>query len=123
VKTYTSHLRGEEPPVLVAESFSVWGALFGWLWLLCHRAWIPAALVFAASLLVGRAAHLLSSTAPILGLMLLQGLFARDLQRWGLVRRGYIDGPIVAGADRDTAFARLIDDRADLRQALAGTTR
>jgi hypothetical protein len=118
---FTTHLRGPAPPVLVPEGFSIWAALFGPFWLLAHRAWIPACLLLAAGLAVGRADQILASPAPLLGLMLLQGLCGRDLVRWGLARRGYAEGPVVAGADRDSAFARLLDNSPDLQRTLAGT--
>ena len=51
MKYWTVHLQPENrpvAPVLVREGFS-WGAfLLGPLWLLAHRAWIPAVLVIAA---------------------------------------------------------------------------
>jgi hypothetical protein len=121
VKTYTSHLRPDALPILVCEGFSIGAALFGWLWLLWQRAWIPAALVFAADLLAARAATLSSGPAICLGLILLQGLLGRDLVRWSLARRGFAPGPIVAARDHDTALARLLTERADLLSNLGGS--
>jgi hypothetical protein len=109
MKIFTCHVRPGKAPVLVPEGFSVLAALFGWAWLLVHRAWIPAALLFSVSIFVGAGARAIGSPVPILGLMLLQGLVCRDLHRWGLARRGYADAGVVAGADRGSALVRLLD--------------
>ncbi len=55
MKFWTVHVRTGAAPVLVQEAFSWTALVFGPLWLLAHRAWIPAALVFAAGLLIGLA--------------------------------------------------------------------
>jgi hypothetical protein len=120
VTTYTSHLKPNVTPLVVREGFSWWAALFGWLWLLVNAAWIPAILLFAASVAVGRLVTALQSPAPVLGLMLLQGLFGRDLLRWGLARRGFVPGPVVEAASQDSALVRLLTERADLLNGLAG---
>lgn len=109
MRTYTSHTRPGHAPVLVPEGFSWGAAVFGWVWLLLRRAWIPAILVFAAGVLAWRLGRALGSGAPLLGLFLLQGYCGRDLLRWGLARRGYTQGPVVVAADEDAAFGRLAD--------------
>jgi hypothetical protein len=81
--------------------------LFGFLYLAVHRAWIPAALNLLALVLVAALCGLLHAGAPLLGLAVLQGLFAQDLRRWSLARRGFTPGPVVAGPDQDQAFMRL----------------
>jgi hypothetical protein len=123
MRIFTSHIRPTGAPLLVPEGFSLWAALFGPLWFLVHRAWIPATLCLAAGLMAGRAGDMLGSPAPALGLILLQGLLGRDLQRWSLGRAGYAQGPVVSGADRDTALARLLDAHPALQQSLAGAAR
>jgi hypothetical protein len=107
--------------VLIREGFSIGAALFGWLWLLWQRAWIPAALVFAAELLLFRLATPSSAGAICLGVIVLQGLLGRDLVRWSLARGGYVFGPVVAARDHDTALARLLTERTDLLNNLAGS--
>lgn len=116
---YTTHLRPGSPAVLVREGFSWPAALFGWLWLACHRAWIPAALNFAVAVLAARLAQALGTAWPVLGLLLLQGALARDLRRWSLAQQGFTPGPIVAADDADRAFARLVTERPDLAGAAA----
>ncbi len=53
MRFWTIHMRANAPPVLVREGFSWTALLFGPLWLAWHRAWIPAALDLAASILIG----------------------------------------------------------------------
>ena len=107
MKTYTAHLRPDHPPVLVKEAFA-WGSfLFGPLWLLAHRAWLAAigsVIVFAAAWLVRPPLR----GALIFAVMLLLGLFGRDLVRWSLARRGYAFAHVVAGRSPDDAYLRLL---------------
>lgn len=117
---FTSHIKPGKTPVLVREGFSLWAAVFGWIWLLFNRAWIAAALALAVSVLVTRASLQWQSPAAELGLFVLQGLFGRDLVRWGLARRGYAEGPPVVADTPDGALTRLLTERADVLQDLAG---
>jgi hypothetical protein len=114
VKIYTTHLKPGAEPVLIREGFSIAAALFGWLWMVFQMAWVPAALLFLAEMLVGRITVHLGSPVPFLGLILVQGVFGRDLLRWSLSLRGFADGPVVGGLTEDAAFARLLDQRPDL---------
>jgi hypothetical protein len=114
VRIYTAHLRAQRPPVLVKEGFS-WGAfLFGWIWLLFHRAWVPAVLALAVSLLIGTLTTAGARVLLELGLALLLGLTGRDLVRWSLARRRYTLAHVVAARDADSALARLVTGRPDL---------
>jgi hypothetical protein len=118
VRIYTAHLRPSSAPKLVKEGFS-WGALlFGWLWLLAHRAWIPAVLALAASALIG--VFTADGARPVLecGLAFLLGSTGRDLVRWSLARKGYVLAHVVAARDADAALARLLTGRPDLARAL-----
>jgi hypothetical protein len=118
VRIWTVHLRDEAPPVLVREGFSVWCALFGPLWLALHRAWVPAALSFAAfvavdSLTLGGMRGVLTA-----GLMLLLGLSGHDLRRWSLDRRGFMLAEVVTARSAETAFGELLSRRRDLGERL-----
>jgi hypothetical protein len=119
VRFWTAHVRPGSEPVLVREGFS-WGALFfGWLWLLLHRAWIPAILLLASGIVI---AALTSGDTRLLllgALAVLQGLFGNDLWRWSLERRGYTLAHVVAAANADGALLRLLQRRPDLAEALA----
>ncbi len=116
MKIYTAHTRPDSAPVLVREGFS-WAALvFGPLWLLLHRAWIAAILVFVVGTALGVAPSPWSDLFDA-GLALAVGLFGRDLWRWSLDRRGFTLVHVVAGRDEEEALARLFDQRPDLVEA------
>jgi hypothetical protein len=120
MRIYTSHVRQGDAPIMVREGFSWAAFFFGFLYLAVHRAWVPAALNLAALILLEPLCQAIGSPAPLLGLALLQGLFARDLWRWGLAQRGYTDGPVVAAADTDQALARLLGAYPNLLPRPAG---
>ncbi len=120
MRVFTSYLREDRAPVMVREGFSFGAFLFGWIYLLWHRAWIPAALNVAVALVAFALANRTGSLAPLLGLLVLQGLFGRDLRRWSLERSGYVAGPILAAPDQDNALARLFTLRGDLATTLTG---
>ena len=108
MKIFTSHFRAGQDPLLLKEGFSWWATIFGPLWFLVQRAWIPAALDLAASLLLIQLSHSTGHGAPLLGYIALRGFLARDAVRWGLARRGFAPGPVVAATDGDAALARLL---------------
>ena len=114
MSVFTSHIRPGSPPVMVREGFSLWAALFGWVWLLFQRAWVPAALALLAGVLAGRLTMATQNPAPGIALFLLQGVFGRDLVRWGLARRGFAEGPPVVAGSAQVALVRLLSERADL---------
>lgn len=119
MRIYTAHLRPARPPVLVQEGWSWRAALFGPLWLLAHRAWVPGVIVLSAVVL---GVLLLSpDLQPVmaLGLGLLMGLLGRDMVRWSLDRRGYALAHVLAAADREAALGRLLDARTDLAAGMA----
>jgi len=114
MKLFTTHVRPDRPPVLVREGFS-WGALLlGFVYFALCGAWIVAVLNMAALLLAFALGRATGSAAPLIGLLVMQGIFGRDLLRWSLARRGFAEGPVVAAPDHDQAFARLLGARADL---------
>ncbi len=115
MRVFTSHLRPGDPPCLLREGFSFAAFLFGFLYLLVHRAWLPATLNLAALLLTLALVRLVGNPAPLLGLAILQGLFALDLRRWSVARRGFTPGPVVAAADHDQALVRLGERGAPVR--------
>jgi hypothetical protein len=114
VKFWTGHIRPGTAPVLVREGFS-WGALlFGPLWLAAHRAWIAAALVLAASILITTLVPPGASTVLIVALAVWLGMSGHDLRRWSMAHRGFTLFGVVAARTEDAAVARLLDSRPDL---------
>jgi hypothetical protein len=122
MKVFTTHEQQTEPPILVREGFSWAAFFFGFLYLAIHRAWIQAALNLAALVLVLVLCRQFAIGAPLLGLAILQGVFGRDLIRWSLAQRGFIEGPVVAAPNHDQALGRLIDSRQPPTQHTAGAT-
>jgi hypothetical protein len=114
VTSWTVHVRPGTPPVLLPEAFSWGAAIFGPIWLLVHRAWIPALLVLCAGIVVSFATPEPATTVLGLGLAWLTGLFGRDLCRWSLERGGFRLAQVVGGRNEDEALARLLDHRPDL---------
>ncbi len=104
---------------LVREGFS-WGALFfGWIWLLLHRAWLPALLLLAGAIVIILLTPAAARPLVAAGIAVLQGLLGNDLRRWSLERRGFAFAHVVAARDEDGALVRLLNRRPDLTEAFA----
>jgi hypothetical protein len=114
LKFWTAHVRQGTAPVLVREGFS-WGALFfGPLWFAVHRAWLPAVLTVAATVLILFLAPEGIATVLMVGLGWLLGLAGQDLRRWSLDHRGYLLTQVVAAPNEFGALERLLTRRPDL---------
>ncbi len=113
---FTAHLRPGHEPVLVAEGFSLAAAVFGPLWLFARGGWIAGALALAASVVLAALGLRLGWPGELVwvGLAWLHGLFARDLLRWDLARRGYALVHVLAARGAEAAYARLLAARPDL---------
>lgn len=114
MRVYTALLKADAEPVLVREGFS-WGAFFfGPLWLAAQRAWIAAAIILAAYVLI--AALVPHPAAGILAcaLAVILGFTGHDLRRWALEHRGYLLLHVVTAASSDDALTRLLTHRPDL---------
>ena len=111
---WTAHLRTEREPVVIPERFA-WGALlFGPFWLAAHRAWIPAVLTLAASILIQVLAAEPFAIVLQAGLALLLGLSGQDLRRWSMTMRGYIVTNVLIARTETEALGRLLTYRPDL---------
>jgi hypothetical protein len=58
--------------------------------------------------------HPPASIILILGLALLAGFSGRDLVRWSVTRRGYLETSVITGRNQYDAQARLLAARPDL---------
>jgi Protein of unknown function (DUF2628) len=114
VKIWTAHEKPRAAPVLVREGFSFGALFFGPFWLAAHRAWLPAAAAFAVGVLIVVLSRPPASIVLTLGLAFLLGLSGRDLVRWSVARRGYLESAVVVGTDADDARAKLFAARPDL---------
>lgn len=114
MKSWTVHLKPDRPPVLLREGWS-WGAfVFGPFWLLVRRAWLPAVLWLALSVLLAALAPGGARPVLVFALSVLAGLLGWDLVRWSLLRRGYGLAHVLAARDEEAALARLLAARPDL---------
>jgi len=130
MKIYTVHLRrqGLDPDrdlVLVREGFSFMAFLFSILWLLWHRLWLAAVIVFAAQMVIAGLVYWLSANEPAILIVdiftsIVVGLIAHDLQRWKLGQTGYVEQGVVSGRNKDDATRRYLDDHPDVAMAMAG---
>lgn len=112
MRVYTVHVPpGSDagaPPLLLAEGFSWGAALFGWVWLAAQKLWWQAGLALLAALLLGWASPWVSPWA-LLGLQVVLGAEARDIQRHALGRAGWREAGLVAAPDEPSALQRLVD--------------
>jgi hypothetical protein len=116
MKVWTAHEKPYASPVLVREGFSFGALFFGPIWLAAHNAWLPAGAMVLLTLLILLITHLPASIILILGLALLAGFSGRDLVRWSVTRRGYLETTVVTGRNLYDAQARLLESRPDLVQ-------
>jgi hypothetical protein len=114
VKIWTAHERAHASPILVREGFSFGALLFGPIWLIAHGAWIPAGGAFVLTILLLLLTHPPASLILLLGLSVLLGLSGRDLVRWSVTRRGFLQSTVVTGRNEYEARERLLSARPDL---------
>ncbi len=96
---YTIHENADLPDPsdrieLVREGFAFWAFVFGAVWLLAQRLWLPTIAYVIALALLGRTLELLefSPAAMVVvqvGIQFLLACHANDIKRWVLDRRGY----------------------------------
>lgn len=118
MNVYTVHLRHDSMPVLVREGWSWGAAVFGPLWLLTKRAWIPAIILLAGTLAASTVAPRLSGVFAF-GFAALAGILGQDAVRWSLARRGYTMLEIIAARDKDSALVRLLTARPQIAERFA----
>jgi hypothetical protein len=114
VRVWTAHEKPHATPILVREGFSFGALIFGPFWLAAHSAWWPALASFLLAIVIVVVANAPASTVLFFGLMVLLGFSGRDLVRWSLSRRGYLESSVVTGRNEDEAQCRLLDARPDL---------
>jgi hypothetical protein len=114
MKIWTAHEKPNASPVLVREGFSFGALFFGPIWLAVHRTWLPAGAMVVLTLLILLLTHPPASIILVLGLALLAGFSGRDLVRWSVTRRGYLETTVVTGRNQYDAHARLLQARPDL---------
>ena len=105
--------RSSDDMTLVRDGFHFWAFVFGPLWLLWHRLWL-AFLGFIALLglieVAGRFGLNASGRASVqIVLLILLGVEAASLLRFGLSRRNWQQVDVVVAPDEDSAMQRFLD--------------
>ncbi|MBL4693420.1 MAG: DUF2628 domain-containing protein [Magnetovibrio sp.] len=127
---FTVHMR-ETPAsldlVLVKDGFSVWAALFSFLWAFCVGAWELALAFIVFQVVMGAVLPILfenlASLAMVqMGLAILMGLVANEGRRVFLTRRGCGEVGVVTGPNKIEAERRFLDTHPDLAAALLGAS-
>ncbi len=100
--------------VFVKEGFTIWGFLFGPLWLLYNRLWL--AFVLTVIFMAGLAALLVQFGLKDQSLVIVDvlvsliiGFEGNDILRWSLQRKGYALLGSVAGRSRLECERRFFD--------------
>lgn len=114
MKIWTAHEKSHAPPILLREGFSFGALIFGPFWLAARHAWIPAGVTLLLTALIPVVSRPPASVVLFLGFALLLGFSGRDLVRWSIGRRGYLESNIVYGRNEEDARCRLLDARPDL---------
>ena len=114
MKIWTVHTKPDAAPILIREGFSFGALIFGPLWLLAHRAWIPAVLSAVAFVLILAVATPRVAIPLCDGISILLGFYGQDLRRWSLDRAGYTLVHVVVARDEEGALTRLLTRRPDL---------
>ncbi|MEX0954751.1 MAG: DUF2628 domain-containing protein [Rhizobiaceae bacterium] len=98
----------------IRDGFALLGLLFPFFWLLWHRLWIEAVVVFAVLLCISTAGELSgwTLTAMLLSFLvsLYVGLEGSALRQWALRRRGWRDSAVIDATDEDEAMTRYFAD-------------
>jgi len=122
MRLYTVHLRRTADPLFtpdmgaafVREGFNFAAFLFTWLWALACGLWIPAAILFAADIVLALGLDAIgfdarSQVIATLGLHLVVGFTAEDLRRWNLRLRGFALAEVVAAENLSAAERRFFE--------------
>lgn len=114
--SFTVHLPptlpGEHPAaekiVFLRDGFSTWAFIFGPLWFMWKRAWLPAvlwslvlAVLAGLGVLLKIPADAMSFAALAVALFL--GFEGCRLLAWSLQRRGYVESDVVIGENEEEA--------------------
>jgi len=124
MKSYTIHRQAFGPDAVpnfraIQDGFN-WIAFFiPFLWALLQGYWWIAAGTFFLSLTLSLTISLIGldlygHIVVNLGFNLLIGLYANDLARWTLNRRGYSEKEVIIASDGDHALARYLHQKENL---------
>lgn len=111
MKVYTVHVpQALEDTVFVKEGMAWPCLVIPVLWMLWHRMWVPAAIVFACSLAIAAIGKVggdsLTANLIAIGFQTAIALEANNLRRWSLSKAGYLETGVVAAANMGEAELR-----------------
>lgn len=100
---------------LIKDGFNGWAFVFSFLWALVKGYWWVAGGLFALSLAISLILTLLGldlfgQAVVNIAFHLLIGLWANDLARWSLSKRGYREEEVVGGVNVDHALERYLQE-------------
>ncbi len=115
MKTYLAyHKEGQniEDVTLIEEGFSFSAFVFGILWLVYKKLWIPASFVLLINVLLGIGIEIGLTSKEVIGVfqfavLVILGLSASDIQSHFLSLKGYNLIDVVMGKNRDEAQLKL----------------
>lgn len=118
MKLFTIHVQkygvDPEPDIrLVKEGFNWPAFVFSALWAVFKGYWWVAIGIFAASMAISFVLalfglDLFGQAVVNIAFNLLLGIYANDLARWTLSRRGYVEEEVVSGVSNDHALERYL---------------
>jgi hypothetical protein len=112
---YTIHEHGDTPPgerdphaVFVREGFSLFALMFSILWFMFHRMWretilIAVAITLIVVIAIGGDMGIIGGNALRMVFSLGVAVFARDMWRAALARRGFREVGVVSGSTVEEA--------------------
>lgn len=121
LKLYTVHVEkygiNPEPDIrLVKEGFNWAACVFSVVWALIKGYWWVALGLLGAEIVLSLGMILLNldDMAQIIlniGFAAFVGVYANDLARWTLSRRGFVEDDVVGGQNAEHALQRYLNDR------------
>lgn len=118
MKLFTIHVQryGIDPALDIRplkEGFNWLACFFTVLWALFCGYWMVAGLLLAAEVIISLilsaiGLDLLSQAVVNIAFNLLVGIYANDLARWTLKRRGYSEEEVVSGINSEHALERYV---------------
>ena len=101
----------------VRDGFSVVALILPFIWLLWHRMWIEALLVFAVAIALSVAGELAGLQGVMMGLSLLVSIYVAlegaSLRVAALRRRGWREAGVVEASNEDEAMLRYFESHGE----------
>ncbi|MCP5370049.1 MAG: DUF2628 domain-containing protein [Rickettsiaceae bacterium] len=103
---YTDSRKKDTKPVIVAQNPSFLAGIFGILWMLYYRMWLPALLLLVISFVMGYLKEINLYYYYDISIFFLMTFFASDLRNAYLLKKGYQLYDIIAANDLEEAELR-----------------